>query len=90
VSPGSGAATPPRWTFAARESHFRPSPVRAVFELALDPDYAAMTGGNPDTSLLPGERLGEITARLLRDRGPEILQYGSGAGLSTLPRPFKG
>jgi DNA-binding transcriptional MocR family regulator len=90
VSPGSGAATPPRWTFAARESHFRPSPVRAVFELALDPDYAAMTGGNPDTSLLPGERLGEITARLLRDRGPEILQYGSGAGLSTLTPTVQG
>lgn len=71
--------------FARREGEFRPSPVRAVFELALKPEYVSLAGGNPDTSLLPNELIGDIAARLLQERGPEILQYGSGAGIDALP-----
>lgn len=72
------------WNYATREAEFRPSPVRAVFELAMDPAYVTLAGGNPDVSLLPTAALGEVAAKLLRDRGPEILQYGSGAGVSSL------
>lgn len=71
--------------YARREHEFRPSPVRAVFELALDPRFVSLAGGNPDTTLLPHEEIAEISARLLRDRGAEILQYGSGAGIAALP-----
>ncbi|MBF0696240.1 aminotransferase-like domain-containing protein [Actinomyces bowdenii] len=71
--------------YARREHEFRPSPVRAVFELALDPRFVSLAGGNPDTALLPHEEIAEISARLLRDRGAEILQYGSGAGIAALP-----
>lgn len=74
----------PQPRYARREQGFRPSPVRAVFELALQPQFVALTGGNPDTSMLPHEHLAEIAARLLRDRGTEILQYGSGAGIAAL------
>lgn len=74
----------PEFSFAARESEFRPSPVRAVFELALDPAYVSLAGGNPDTSMLPGAELAEVADRLLRDRGAEVLQYGSGAGVTSL------
>lgn len=70
--------------YARRESEFRPSPVRAVFELAMDPAYVSLAGGNPDTTLLPADEIADVAARLLRDRGAEILQYGSGAGLDTL------
>lgn len=72
-------------TFARRETEFRPSPVRAVFELAMSPEYVSLAGGNPGTGLLPHEQIAELSAQLLRDRGPEILQYGSGAGITTLP-----
>lgn len=72
-------------TFARREAEFRPSPVRAVFEMAMSPEYASLAGGNPDTSLLPHERIADLAAGLLRDRGTEILQYGSGAGITALP-----
>lgn len=71
--------------YARREQDLRPSPVRAVFELALDPRYVSLAGGNPDTSGLPSEEIAEIAARLLRERGAEILQYGSGAGIAALP-----
>ena len=78
-----------RWgdgRFARREAEFRPSPVRAVFELAMRPEYVSLAGGNPDTSRLPHDLIADLTARMLRERGPEILQYGSGAGIDALPR----
>jgi len=78
------------WVFAKRESQFRPSPVRAVFELALDPAYVSLTGGNPDTSMLPAEQIAEIAARLLRERGAEMMQYGSGAGVDSLAETVAG
>lgn len=70
--------------YARRERGFRPSPVRAVFELAMQSRFVSLTGGNPDTSLLPHDELADLAARLLRERGTEILQYGSGAGVDSL------
>lgn len=70
--------------FADRASEFRPSPVRAVFETALDPAVVSLAGGNPDLSLLPGGSIADLASSLLADRGPEILQYGSGAGTESL------
>ncbi|WP_374928507.1 PLP-dependent aminotransferase family protein [Kytococcus sedentarius] len=70
--------------FARRETEFRPSPVRAVFELAMDPAYVSLAGGNPDTGLLPTAEVADLSAQLLRERGAEILQYGSGAGADAL------
>ena len=74
----------PALRYARREREFRPSPVRAVFELALDPRFVSLAGGNPDTGLLPHEEIAEISSRLLHQRGAEILQYGSGAGIGAL------
>lgn len=76
----------PESLFARREGEFRPSPVRAVFELAMRPEFVSLAGGNPDTELLPHDLIADLTAQLLRERGAEILQYGSGAGISTLPQ----
>lgn len=70
--------------FASRAGEFRPSPVRAVFETAMDPSVISLAGGNPDLSLLPTDLLAERAASLLGQRGPEILQYGSGAGIESL------
>lgn len=81
---GQRHAAAPAMRYARREHEFRPSPVRAVFELALDPRFVSLAGGNPDTALLPHEEIAEISSRLLRDRGAEILQYGSGAGIGAL------
>lgn len=70
--------------FASRAAEFRPSPVRAVFETAMDPSVVSLAGGNPDLSGLPGEDIGTLAASLLSERAGEILQYGSGAGTTPL------
>ncbi len=69
--------------FASRAAEFRPSPVRAVFETAMDPSVVSLAGGNPDLSVLPAgtSALGIL---LLAERAGEILQYGSGAGTTPL------
>jgi len=70
--------------FAARAAEFRPSPVRAVFETAMDPSVVSLAGGNPDLSVLPGGDIGALASSLLAERAGEILQYGSGAGTTPL------
>ena len=70
----------PAPVLARRESYFRPSPVRAVFETAMRPDVVSLAGGNPDLSFLPHSLIADLTADLLAQRGEDILQYGSGAG----------
>ena len=70
--------------FASRAAEFRPSPVRAVFETAMDPSVVSLAGGNPDLSVLPGGDIGALASSLLAERGGDILQYGSGAGATPL------
>ena len=84
TSPDADGAAAPRRHYARRESESRPSPVRAVFELALDPRCVSLAGGNPVTADLPHEEIAAIADRLLRERGAEVLQYGSGAGVHSL------
>lgn len=84
TTPADDGAAARQRHYARRESEFRPSSVRAVFELALDPRYVSLAGGNPDTAGLPHEEIPSIADRLLRERGAEVLQYGSGAGVHSL------
>ena len=70
--------------FASRAEEFRPSPVRAVFEVARDPSVVSLAGGNPDLSVLPADAVGDVASLLLRGHAGEILQYGSGAGMDGL------
>ena len=73
-----------RYNYAARAQHFRPSPVRGVFDISMKPGMISLAGGNPDLTVLPLEQLGDASARLIRDRGTEVLQYGTGAGVDEL------
>ncbi|MGH1977345.1 PLP-dependent aminotransferase family protein [Rothia sp. L_38] len=70
--------------FADRAAGFRPSAVRDVFEVAMRPGIISLAGGNPDLDLLPLDRLGAMSARIIEEEGLEVLQYGSGAGLEAL------
>jgi len=87
VSGGASAAPRPDHAslFARRSGQFRPSPVRAVFEIALQPGMISLAGGNPDMSVLPHELIAELARGIVAERGPEVLQYGSGAGIGRLP-----
>ncbi|MBV7363955.1 PLP-dependent aminotransferase family protein [Actinomycetaceae bacterium TAE3-ERU4] len=68
------------YTFAQREMHFRPSPVRAVFETAMQPGMLSVAGGNPDLSLLDMDAISSLLSSGAIDPLADIFQYGSGAG----------
>lgn len=67
-----------------RAAGIKQSAVRDVFELSLDPSLVSLAGGNPFLQLLPLEKVGEIARRIIVERGPEALQYGSGLGTPEL------
>jgi len=63
-----------------RAAGIKQSAVRDVFELSLDPSLVSLAGGNPFLQLLPLEKIGEISQRIITEQGTEALQYGSGLG----------
>ncbi len=67
-------------TYAERAHGMRSSEIRALFAVASRPEVVSLAGGMPNISGLPMDFLADMTARLLRDRGSEALQYGSGQG----------
>lgn len=70
--------------FADRAEGYRPSPVREVFEVSMRPNMISLAGGNPDLTGLPLERVADMAHQIIKDRGLEALQYGSGAGTTEL------
>ena len=70
--------------FADRADGYHPSPVREVFEVSMRPNMISLAGGNPDLSGLPLDRIGDMARHIIKDRGQEALQYGSGAGTPEL------
>src|SRR5690625_6031030 len=67
-------------SYAARAHCMRSSEIRALFAVASRPDVVSLAGGMPNISGLPIDFLAEMTTKLLRERGPEALQFGSGQG----------
>jgi len=60
------------------------SEIRALFAVASRPEVVSLAGGMPFVSALPLDALADTASRLIRDRGPQVLQYGSGQGDVTL------
>jgi DNA-binding transcriptional MocR family regulator len=60
------------------------SEIRALFAVASRPEVVSLAGGMPFVQALPLDALAETAARLVRERGAEVLQYGSGQGDVTL------
>ena len=71
-------------SYAARARGMTASEIRALFAVASRPEVVSLAGGMPFVSALPLDTLAETAARLVRDRGAEVLQYGSGQGDATL------
>lgn len=67
-------------SYAERAHGMRSSEIRALFAVASRPEVVSLAGGMPNISGLPMDFLAEMSAQLLRDRGPEALQYGGGQG----------
>ena len=70
--------------YAQRARGMTASEIRALFSVASRPEVVSLAGGMPFVQALPLDSLAETAARLVRDRGAEVLQYGSGQGDPTL------
>lgn len=66
--------------YAARAHAMRASEIRALFAVASRPEVVSLAGGMPYVQALPVDMLTETAQRLLVERGPVALQYGSGQG----------
>lgn len=77
---------PHQWQdhFAARTAALSASEVRALFAVASRPEVVSLAGGMPFVSALPHELIAAAVEKMLRERGDEALQYGSGQGVPTL------
>ena len=67
-------------TYAERTHGLTVSAVRALFSVANRPEVVSLAGGMPNIADLPREAIGEAIADLIRDRGAQAMQYGSGQG----------
>jgi DNA-binding transcriptional MocR family regulator len=66
--------------YADRTAGLSASEVRALFAVASRPEVVSLAGGMPFVSALPQDRINDTLDRVMRDRGPVALQYGSGQG----------
>jgi len=66
--------------YAGRMRGMTVSEVRALFSMASRPEIVSLAGGSPFVSALPLDEIAEMTAELIRNRGAEALQYGTGQG----------
>ena len=71
-------------SYAQRARGMTASEIRALFSVASRPEVVSLAGGMPSVQALPLDVLAETAARLVRDRGAQALQYGSGQGDVTL------
>ena len=56
------------------------SAIREIFKMIAKPDMISFAGGNPAPSALPDTAAAEIAARVLKENGKQILQYGATEG----------
>jgi len=70
--------------YADRTAGLSASEVRALFAVASRPEVVSLAGGMPFVSALPKELITGAMERVMRDHGPEALQYGSGQGMPAL------
>lgn len=75
-----------RWynTYAQRTAGLAASEVRALFAVASRPEVVSLAGGMPYVSALPEDLVLGALNTVMRDHGPQALQYGSGQGLPAL------
>lgn len=71
-------------SYADRTAGLSASEVRALFAVASRPEVVSLAGGMPFVSGLPTELIAGAFSKMMRDHGPQALQYGSGQGVPAL------
>src|SRR5262249_324381 len=68
-------------TFAAS---LRPNAIRSLMPLLVRPDIISFGGGAPSPETFPVDELADMAARVIRDRGRSVFQYGPTRGQPAL------
>lgn len=66
--------------YAERSSGLSASEVRSLFAVASRPEVVSLAGGMPYVRAIPEDQMKRTLERVIEERGPEALQYGSGQG----------
>lgn len=66
--------------YADRSGGLSASEVRSLFAVANRPEVVSLAGGMPFVRAISHEAIKDTLERVIDERGPEALQYGSGAG----------
>jgi 2-aminoadipate transaminase len=66
--------------YARRMNGMTVSEVRALFAMASRPEVVSLAGGSPYVAALRLDEIADLTASVIRDRGAEAFQYGTGQG----------
>ena len=69
-------------------SRVRPSTIREILKVTEQPDVISFAGGLPAPELFPVDDILTATGRVLREAGPQALQYGPTEGFSGLRETF--
>lgn len=72
------------YLFAERFDGVEGSAIRAIFSLLGDPEIISFAGGNPSPKTFPADKLAGYAARLIREQGDSVLQYGGTLGTAEL------
>ncbi|MDO5092282.1 MAG: PLP-dependent aminotransferase family protein [Propionibacteriaceae bacterium] len=70
--------------YSARTQGLKVSAVRALFAVANRPEIVSLAGGMPNIQDLPLDAIGDHLARLVKEHGTRVMQYGSGQGELTI------
>ncbi len=70
--------------FAARTARMRASTIREMLKVTQQPDVISFGGGLPAPELFPTTEIAECTAEVMRDVGPQALQYSVTDGIPEL------
>lgn len=82
IRKGEGWA--PQELLARRVQGMRGSDIRDVFKLTEGTDLLSLAGGFPDEDAFPTEEVAALIARLVRDEGGRLFQYGPTDGITPL------
>lgn len=68
-------------SYADRTQGLTASEVRALFAVASRPEVVSLAGGSPFVKALPESLIHSAFETMMREHGPEALQYGGGQGI---------
>lgn len=70
--------------FAARTARMRVSTIREMLKVTQQPDVISFGGGLPAPELFPTEEIADCTREVMREVGPQALQYSVTDGIPEL------